>query len=80
MMVKSGLKDEIIINNQVPRVDHFWLSAHLASAFVIYSTMVATGLEILQRNKPVIKVPHSFNTLDTDDWRATKIRTYCARV
>lgn len=51
MMVKSGLSDEIMVNNAVPRVNHFWLSAHLGSAFVIYCTMLTTGLEILAQNK-----------------------------
>ncbi|KAJ3257714.1 Cytochrome c oxidase assembly protein cox15 [Boothiomyces macroporosus] len=50
-MVKSGLGDDIIENKQVPRVNHFWLSAHLASAFVIYMTMLTTGFEILKQNE-----------------------------
>ncbi|KAJ3271295.1 Cytochrome c oxidase assembly protein cox15 [Terramyces sp. JEL0728] len=36
---------------QVPRVNHFWLSAHLASAFAIYMTMLSTGFEILKQNE-----------------------------
>ena len=50
LMVRSGLDDNIIKNKDVPRVNHFWLSAHLSSAFVIYATLVATGMEILARN------------------------------
>ncbi|KAJ3371326.1 Cytochrome c oxidase assembly protein cox15 [Kappamyces sp. JEL0680] len=50
-MVKSGLDHEIVEKKQVPRVDHFWLSAHLGSAFLIYCAMVFTGLEILKQNR-----------------------------
>ena len=50
-MVKSGLDDEIVQKNQVPRVNHFWLSTHLGSAFLIYATMLFTSLEILKQNR-----------------------------
>ena len=51
LMVKSGLSDDIIENKEVPRVNHLWLSAHLSSAFVIYSSLLATGLEIIANFK-----------------------------
>lgn len=51
LMVKSGLDEEIVKRKDVPRVNHFWLSAHLGSAFLIYSAMLASGLEILKQNK-----------------------------
>ncbi|KAJ3281315.1 Cytochrome c oxidase assembly protein cox15 [Borealophlyctis nickersoniae] len=51
-MVKSGLSDELMENpHAVPRVSHYWLAAHLGSAFVIYSIMFMTGLQILRANK-----------------------------
>lgn len=57
-MVSSGLKEEILINKQVPRVNHYWLSLHLGSAFIIYCSMVATGLEILKQNRLFNNVIH----------------------
>ena len=49
LMVKSGLDDDIVKYNDVPRVNHFWLSAHLSSAFVIYSSLLLTGMEVIAR-------------------------------
>lgn len=46
-MVKSGLEEKIVENREVPRVSAYRLAAHLGSAFVIYSLMFATGLNIL---------------------------------
>ena len=50
-MVASGLKEDILLNLEVPRVNHFWLSLHLGSAFTIYSAMLSTGLEILKQHR-----------------------------
>ncbi|KAI9009523.1 cytochrome oxidase assembly protein-domain-containing protein [Gaertneriomyces semiglobifer] len=51
-MVKSGLSEEIMRTpHAVPRVSHYWLAAHLGSAFAIYSMMLVTGLDILRANK-----------------------------
>lgn len=51
-MVKSGLSDELMEKaHAVPRVSHYWLAAHLGSAFTIYSIMLVTGLDILRSNK-----------------------------
>jgi cytochrome c oxidase assembly protein subunit 15 len=52
-MVKSGLSAAHIDNRPlaVPRVSQYRLAAHLGSAFVIYSVMLMTGLEILRLNK-----------------------------
>nr|KAJ3417960.1 Cytochrome c oxidase assembly protein cox15 [Polyrhizophydium stewartii] len=70
LMVKSGLSDELLAKpGAVPRVSHYWLTAHLGSAFIIYSIMVATGLRILRSNRkldlslfaPMFKSP-SFKT------------------
>jgi cytochrome c oxidase assembly protein subunit 15 len=62
LMVKSGLDEDIVKNREVPRVNHFWLSAHLGSAFLIYCAMLATGFEILTSNKvktldPILTLP-----------------------
>ncbi|KAI8592124.1 cytochrome oxidase assembly protein-domain-containing protein [Geranomyces variabilis] len=52
LMVKSGLSDELMDKaHAVPRVSHYWLSAHLGSAFAIYSIMLVTGLDILRANR-----------------------------
>jgi cytochrome c oxidase assembly protein subunit 15 len=55
LMVKSGLDDEIVKRKDVPRVNHFWLSTHLGSAFLIYSAMLFTGLEILKQNRLLLQ-------------------------
>ncbi len=48
-MVKSGLDKDHIEERpvSVPRVSQYRLAAHLGSAFLIYSLMLATGLEVL---------------------------------
>ncbi|KAJ3016874.1 Cytochrome c oxidase assembly protein cox15, partial [Thoreauomyces humboldtii] len=52
LMVKSGLSDDLMEKaHAVPRVSHYWLAAHLCSAFTIYSIMLVTGLDILRSNK-----------------------------
>ncbi|KAL5039913.1 hypothetical protein BDV3_002369 [Batrachochytrium dendrobatidis] len=51
-MVKSGLSDTLLETpHTVPRVSHYWLCAHLGSAFAIYSIMFMTGMEILSANR-----------------------------
>ncbi|KAJ3247867.1 Cytochrome c oxidase assembly protein cox15 [Chytriomyces hyalinus] len=47
-MVKSGLREELFESKQFHGVSQYWLAAHLGSAFIIYSTMLLTGLEILR--------------------------------
>lgn len=54
-MVKSGLGEEVL-QKRIPRVNHYWLSAHLGNAFLIYSAMVLTGLEILDQQKKHLTV------------------------
>jgi cytochrome c oxidase assembly protein subunit 15 len=54
-MVKSGLQDDVL-NSKIPRVNHYWLTAHLGSAFLIYSAMVLTGLEMLEESMKLRKV------------------------
>lgn len=55
-MVKSGLSKEIVENNQVPRVSHFRLAAHLGSALVIYAAMLKTALTSLNVFESIPKV------------------------
>ncbi|CAG8446222.1 9590_t:CDS:2 [Dentiscutata heterogama] len=51
-MVKSGLSEELMSTpGAVPRVSHYWLVAHLGSAFLLYSGMLLTGLQILRDSK-----------------------------
>ncbi|KAI8820826.1 cytochrome oxidase assembly protein-domain-containing protein [Fimicolochytrium jonesii] len=52
LMVRSGLSPELMETaHAVPRVSHYWLTAHLGSAFTIYSIMLVTGLDILRANR-----------------------------
>lgn len=63
-MVKSGLEESIVVNNQQPRVSQYRLAAHLCSAFAIYYLMCATGLRVLALRHPVAhKQPISFSRL-----------------
>jgi cytochrome c oxidase assembly protein subunit 15 len=43
-MVQSGLSQEIIDNNSVPRVSQYRLAAHLSAALALYIGMVHTAL------------------------------------
>jgi cytochrome c oxidase assembly protein subunit 15 len=52
LMVKSGLSAHLVEERQVPRVSHFWLAAHLGTAFTIYSAMLMTALEVLRSPRP----------------------------
>ncbi|KAJ1926935.1 Cytochrome c oxidase assembly protein cox15 [Tieghemiomyces parasiticus] len=50
-MVKSGLDQALMEKpGAVPRVSQYRLAAHLGSAFLIYTGMVATGLSVLRQN------------------------------
>lgn len=49
-MVKSGLKQEIVEQGQVPRVSSYRLAAHLGSAFALYGLLVNTAINILSPN------------------------------
>jgi len=48
-MVKSGLEDVPTGDDDITRVSPYRLATHLTSAFLIYSTLVWTGLGVLQR-------------------------------
>lgn len=51
-MVKSGLDQELLDDpHAIPRVSQYRLTAHLGSAFVIYSIAFMTGLNIIRRGR-----------------------------
>lgn len=51
-MVKSGLDQEQLDERKSkPTVSQYRLTTHLAAAFVLYSAMIWSGLEILRENK-----------------------------
>jgi cytochrome c oxidase assembly protein subunit 15 len=52
-MVKSGLKKEIIESGEPARVSPYRLSAHLASAFVLYLITLSAGVRILAKKTPL---------------------------
>jgi len=61
-MVKSGLKDDLFAPGSHPRVSQYRLAAHLAAAFVVYSTMLVSGLRILQAHR-AISSPETISAL-----------------
>ncbi|KAL1412520.1 AAA+-type ATPase [Vanrija albida] len=50
-MVQSGLEQEIVENNAVPRVSQYRLAAHLAAALALYVGMVHTGFSLRRDQK-----------------------------
>ncbi|CAO2647565.1 Nn.00g084870.m01.CDS01 [Neocucurbitaria sp. VM-36] len=50
-MVKSGLKDDLFEPGSHPRVSQYRLTAHLGAAFVVYCSMILTGLSILKEHR-----------------------------
>lgn len=50
-MVKSGLKDDLFAKGEVPRVSQYRLTAHLGAAFVVFCSMLYTGLSILRERR-----------------------------
>lgn len=50
-MVKSGLKDDLFAPGSHPRVSQYRLTAHLAAAFVCYSWMLVSGLDVLRSHR-----------------------------
>ncbi|CAN6648997.1 heme A synthase Cox15p [Trichomonascus vanleenenianus] len=48
-MVKSGLNQDFLEQAGAhPRVSHYRLATHLGCAFVLFSTMIATGVQVLR--------------------------------
>ncbi|WVQ86144.1 hypothetical protein IAT38_008312 [Cryptococcus sp. DSM 104549] len=45
-MVKSGLDEQIIADNSVPRVSQYRLAAHLSAALLLYLGMISTAIGI----------------------------------
>ncbi|KAF2870053.1 electron transfer protein 1, mitochondrial precursor [Massariosphaeria phaeospora] len=50
-MVKSGLKDDLFAPGSHPRVSQYRLATHLGAAFVVYCSMLYTGLSILKEHR-----------------------------
>ncbi|WWC72703.1 uncharacterized protein I206_106667 [Kwoniella pini CBS 10737] len=61
-MVKSGLEQEIIDNNSVPRVSQYRLATHLSAAFLLYLGMLSTAIGI-QRDMKLLKNPNILSQL-----------------
>ena len=57
-MVKSGLKDDLFAPGSHPRVSQYRLTAHLGAAFVVYLTMLTSGLSMLRTNR-ILSLPAS---------------------
>lgn len=55
-MVKSGLRDDLFAPGSHPRVSQYRLTAHLGAAFLVYCSMLWTGLSIL-RDHRLLKDP-----------------------
>lgn len=62
-MVKSGLKNEIVENREVPRVSAYRLASHLGSAFVLYGLLTNTAINILSPNQST-NLSNSPNTMN----------------
>lgn len=56
-MVKSGLKDDLFAKGATPRVSQYRLTVHLGTAFVVYSSMLYTGLSILRERRYLSMAP-----------------------
>ncbi|KAF2117103.1 cytochrome c oxidase assembly protein-like protein cox15 [Lophiotrema nucula] len=50
-MVKSGLHDDLFAQGSHPRVSQYRLAAHLGAAFVVYCSMLHSGLAILKEHR-----------------------------
>ncbi|ROT36604.1 cytochrome c oxidase assembly protein COX15 [Sodiomyces alkalinus F11] len=50
-MVKSGLKDDLFAPGAHPRVSQYRLTAHFATAFLCYSSMLLSALTVLRTRK-----------------------------
>ena len=50
-MVKSGLKDDLFAPGSHPRVSQYRLTTHLGTAFIVYASMLLSGLSILREHR-----------------------------
>ena len=73
-MVKSGLKDDLFAPGSHPRVSQYRLVAHLGTAFLCYSAMLWSGLEILREQKMLADVGRAQYLLQK--LRGPKIRLF----
>ncbi|KAL5113349.1 Cytochrome c oxidase assembly protein cox15 [Pleosporales sp. CAS-2024a] len=64
-MVKSGLRDDLFDPGSHPRVSQYRLTAHLATAFAVYCSMVLAGLSILKEHRMLAHPAHAAHTLQT---------------
>lgn len=64
-MVKSGLKDDLFAPGSHPRVSQYRLAAHLGTAFIVYSGMLYSGLQILRERRMLADPAAALKTLDT---------------
>ncbi|XAO27078.1 hypothetical protein I312_105920 [Cryptococcus bacillisporus CA1280] len=62
-MVKSGLDEQIITDNSVPRVSQYRLAAHYSAAVALYLGMLSTAIGI-QRDMKLAKNPAIVSTLN----------------
>lgn len=56
LMVASGLKEEIVENNEVPRVSQYRLAAHFGAALLLYMGMFHTALGLRRDAKLALEV------------------------
>jgi heme a synthase len=79
-MVKSGLTDDLFAPGSTPRVSQYRLTAHLGAAFVVYLSMLYTGLTTLRDNKILKSSPDSalssFKSFALPQLRSFRITTY----
>ncbi|KAK8850629.1 hypothetical protein IAR55_004548 [Kwoniella newhampshirensis] len=61
-MVKSGLNEEIVQTNAVPRVSQYRLAAHLSAALLLYLGMISTAIGI-QRDAKILRQPSIVQSL-----------------
>lgn len=61
-MVKSGLHDDLFAKGSHPRVSQYRLTTHLGAAFIVYTTMLLSGLSIL-RERSLLKDPEAAQKL-----------------
>ena len=57
LMVKSGLNQDIIDTNSVPRVSQYRLAAHFSAAVALYIGMLSTALSLRRDMKAPVTIP-----------------------
>jgi cytochrome c oxidase assembly protein subunit 15 len=64
-MVASGLKDDLFAPGSHPRVSQYRLAAHLGAAFLVYVSMLSSGLSILRERKFLAAPEEALKKLNT---------------